>query len=381
MRSYYEQKEAKQIFIIPLIIAFGIFGIAYIIFYTSSIDKLNNLLSRYLLGDKASRYKSKGNSDIVKIGNTVNRVLNDLGEITELYNLVINMTDNIIFEYNVNKNTVVFSDNFNSKFSFRAKTLKFSDSFFVNAVVHRKENSDFQSFIDMMLTGASKQGEFRFKTLYNDYAWHIIRSASIKDQDNNVVKIIGTMIDIDRAKRREENLLKKANFDSLTQIFNRLTFELTLLNEIELSQMRKSNIALLFIDIDDFKYYNNDFGHALGDEVLVFISSTLKKLVANNGFAGRYGGDEFVICYNESDDVPNSGEFAQDIIDTLSEGFDSTIIDKHFTVKCSIGIAYCNDASMQTDSLIKDADEAMYNVKKNGKSGYAYYANPRKTNC
>ncbi|NLZ46286.1 MAG: GGDEF domain-containing protein [Clostridiales bacterium] len=286
------------------------------------------------------------------------------------------MTDNIIFEYNVKKNTVVFSNNFNSKFSFRAKTQKFSDCFFANAVVHRKENLQFQEFISKMLTGVSVQDEFRFKTLYNDYAWYILRCASIKDSEDNITKIVGAMIDIDRAKRREDGLSKKANYDSLTKIFNRVTFELTLLNEIELSQMRKYRIAVLFIDIDDFKFYNNDYGHALGDEVLVFIGETLKELVGHNGFAGRYGGDEFVICYNENPNGLSSGGFAQKIINKLGEGFKSKLIDKHFTVSCSIGIAY-SDTTGEIDSIIKDADEAMYNVKKTGKSGYTYYSIPR----
>lgn len=341
--------------------------------YLGPIDEIYKVFMKRSTGDSKARFNSKGKNDVVRIGNSVNALIEMLNESEERYKNIVEMTDNIIFEYNVVKNTVTFSDNFNSKFSFRAKSLKFEDSFFINGIVNRKEKADFEAFVDRLLKGESCQDEFSFKTIYGDFAWYIVRCACIKDSNDNMVKVIGAMIDIDRAKRREENLLKKANYDSLTQIFNRQSFEISLMNEYDLSQMRKTRVAVLFVDLDDFKYYNNNFGHALGDEALMFVGATLKRLVGNNGFAGRYGGDEFVVCYSETPSIQSSGELAREIISELGKGFDGVSVNKHFSVKCSVGIAYFTENSMDADSVIKDADEAMYSVKKNGKSDFSYY--------
>lgn len=343
-------------------------------------DDISEILEKFKKGDKKTRYTGGSktrNMNAAHMGSLINYMLDSFAESEDRYKAIVEMTDNIVFEYNVPKNSVVFSDNFNSKFSFRAKTLRFEDSFFANGIVQRRDRAKFEGFVDRLLEGEAVQGEFCFKTIYNDYAWYIVRSVSIRDHNGNVTKIIGTMIDIDRAKRREESLLKKANYDSLTNVFNRETFEISLMNEYDLSQMRKSKIAVLFIDLDDFRFYNNNYGHALGDEALVFVAGTLKELVGTNGFVGRYGGDEFVVCYSETFDAPPAGDLAARIIEELGRGFDGVFVERHFSVKCSIGIAYLSDMSMDAESVIKDADEAMYSVKKNGKSDYSYYTKPR----
>lgn len=378
MQSVEELDSQLFTFGIVLTAVVIVIAIIFILKYLKPLDEVYTVFERRANGDKSTRFTSKGKSDVVRMGNSVNQLIDMLNESEERYNTIVDMTDNIIFEYNVVKDQVFFSDNFNSKFSFRAKTLKFEDSFFVNGVVERKEKADFEAFVDRLAAGDSCQGEFSFKTIYNDYAWYIVRCASIKDSEDNVVKVIGAMIDIDRAKRREENLLKKANYDSLTQILNRQSFEVNLMNEYDLSQMRKTKVAVLFIDLDDFKYYNNNFGHALGDEALTFVGTTLKRIVGNNGFAGRYGGDEFVMCYSETPLIQSAGEVAKEIITELGNGFDGVSVKQHFSVKCSIGIAYFTENSMDADSVIKDADEAMYSVKKNGKSDFSYYSKPRR---
>lgn len=346
--------------------------------FTKPIDDIYNLFLKYNSGEKSARFSSTMKGEVVQIGNSVNLLLDTIEESELRYSTLVEMGDNIIFEYNVNKDAITFSDSFNSKFSFRAKTLKFEDSFFMNGTVQRKEKAAFEGFVERMLKGETVQEEFRFKTIYGDYAWYIVRSIGVKDSRDNIVKIMGALIDIDRAKRREENLLKKANYDSLTKVFNRMTFEVNLANEYDLSQMRKIKIAVLFIDIDDFKFFNDTYGHALGDEVLAFTASTLRDIVGSNGFVGRYGGDEFVICYGENNSISDAGELAETIIEQLGNGFDGESAPGHFTVKCSIGISYFSEQSLDADSVIHDADEAMYTVKKKGKSDYAYYLKPRR---
>ena len=123
------------------------------------------------------------------------------------------------------------------------------------------------------------------------------------------------MNNIDRDKKSEMKLIKRANYDSLTELFNRIAFNKHVENELLLAKIRKDKRAILFIDIDDFKHYNDNYGHACGDDVLKFIAQTIKNQVLDCGFAGRYGGDEFVICLNSSNVVDNIENFAKAIIE------------------------------------------------------------------
>ena len=86
-----------------------------------------------------------------------------------------------------------------------------------------------------------------------------MRTATIRDRDGNIAKIVGVIVDIDRAKKSEKLLTERASYDSLTGLYNRESIERTIDNEIELINVRKSEFAILFIDVDDFKIYNDKY--------------------------------------------------------------------------------------------------------------------------
>jgi diguanylate cyclase (GGDEF)-like protein len=138
--------------------------------------------------------------------------------------------------------------------------------------------------------------------------------------------------------------------------------------------MKKTLDAVMFIDLDDFKGFNDNFSHACGDEVLKFVADTLKEISFERGFAGRFGGDEFVLCLTGLTVFGDSGKVAQDVIDILGKGFDfdheGTMT--HHAVRCSIGIAFLRESGKTVDEILAAADVAMYDIKKKGKSNYAY---------
>ena len=197
-----------------------------------------------------------------------------------------------------------------------------------------------------------------------------MRTATLHDKDGKPLKVVGVMVDIDRAKKSEQQLTERASYDALTELYNRETIESQIDNEIALSAARKSEMAVLFIDVDDFKHYNDNYSHATGDQVLKFVAKTIKGVVADFGFAGRYGGDEFIACVRNAEiNTPTS--VAQQIIARLDEGFEADIGER-LTVSVSIGIALIkDDYNTRVEYLIGKADDAMYSVKKSGKSNYA----------
>lgn len=356
--------------VIILLTAFYIKGI------TKPISEIVEVLHKKQRGDKYARFNVKTKNEFMFITSAFNSMVDDMSESEQRYRTVVEMSENIIFEYNIKKNIVRVSDNFNSKFSFRAKTERFDDSFLVNINIHKEDREKFElAKKNAFINSNYAQGEFRFKNIYGDYIWILIRATMLYDREDAKYKAVGVLVDIDRAKKSELRLLQRANYDALTQLFNRETFEKTLINEFELAQMRKKLDAVLFVDIDDFKHFNDEYGHACGDEVLKYVATSIKNLVDGIGFAGRYGGDEFVICLNAQNSTNEAAEFSKKLIQILHNGFTSDIVKKELSIKCSIGISYFEQNGINCDTVIEEADDAMYKVKKNGKSDYGFYSN------
>ena len=126
-------------------------------------------------------------------------------------------------------------------------------------------------------------------------------------------------------------------------------------------------MAVLFIDVDDFKHYNDQYSHATGDQVLKFVARTIKGTVNEFGFAGRYGGDEFVMLMTDIDDEGELRAVLDEMVGDLH--VDIQVGDAVVSVHCSIGAAVWDRVS-DADALLGQADNALYRVKQHGKEGY-----------
>ena len=312
------------------------------------------------------------NNEYGQLSRAFNNLVDDIVVSEDRYRNISEMSDNIIFEWNFKTNEVVFSNNFNKKFSYRAPSNHFGDSFLLKAKIHPDDLDRYRSDLDQLEKGKNfERNEYRIKNIYGDFIWVLMRTATLKDNDGKPVKVVGVMVDIDRGKKSEQQLTERASFDALTELYNRETIENQIDNEISLSEMRKSEMAVLFIDVDDFKHYNDNYSHATGDQVLKFLAKTIKTEVDGIGFAGRYGGDEFIVLLRNAE-TNDPALFAQRIIAKLNEGFDADIGER-LTVSVSIGIALIKDNyNTRVEYLIGKADDAMYSVKKSGKSNYAF---------
>jgi len=362
-------------FVAILMLIIVILGFIYIKIILKPIDEISFTLYKKQRGDKYARFEVSTKNEFADISSEFNKMVDDISESEQRYRTVVEMSENIIFEFIIDKDIVRFSDNFNKKFSFRSKTEKFQDSFFNNCQVHPDDKKEYDKMLSEDFADSNyTQGEFRLKTIYGDFVWFLVRASMLYTRENKPLKVIGVLIDIDREKKNEMRLLQRADYDALTKLFNRETFEKRLVNEFELSRMRKENDAVMFIDIDDFKHFNDEFGHACGDEVLRFVSSKICEIVDNRGFGGRYGGDEFVVCVHTDNSEEMVAEVAKNLISNLKSGFDSEVVDRHMSINCSIGISFLSENGNNLETVIDEADEAMYKVKKHGKSNYAFYS-------
>ena len=355
-------------------------AVVLVIIITKPIKNIEETLIRVRRGDYDARINLIGNNEYGEIARAFNDLIDDIIVSEGRYRTIIDMSDNIIFEWKFKKNEVIFSNNFNKKFSYRAPSDHFGDSFLLKVKVHPDDSDRYHKDLERLSKGENFTGnEYRWKNIYGDYIWVLVRTAIIRDREGNIAKIVGVIVDIDRAKKSEQMLVERASFDSLTGLYNRESIERTIDNEIELINARKQEFAILFIDVDDFKIFNDKYSHATGDQVLKFVANTINKTIDGFGTAGRYGGDEFVACVRNIE-VNDPSEVAKKILTDLQEGFVSDNGEK-LSVNTSIGISIIRDSSMRVDEIIGMADDAMYKIKKNGKSNYGILnrENVRKT--
>lgn len=339
---------------------------------TNPLKRIEETLEKIRRGDHEARISTVSNNEYGQMSRAFNNLVDEIVVSEDRYRTISDMSDNIIFEWNFKTNEVMFSNNFNKKFSYRAPSDHFGDSFLLKAKVHPDDADRYRSDLDALEKGKNfERNEYRIKNIYGDFIWVLMRTATLKDKDGKPLKVVGVMVDIDRAKKSEQQLTERASYDALTELYNRETIESQIDNEISLSEMRKSEMAVLFIDVDDFKHYNDNYSHATGDQVLKFVAKTLREFTDGIGFAGRYGGDEFIVMLRNTAEN-NPATIAQNIIARLDDGFDADIGER-LTVSVSIGIAVIkDDYNTRVEYLIGKADDAMYSVKKSGKSNYAF---------
>lgn len=168
--------------------------------------------------------------------------------------------------------------------------------------------------------------------------------------------------EIKKRKVIEEKLNKVANLDSLTNVYNRRKIESIYNRELIRVKRYKRELSLIFLDIDDFKLINDKFGHAIGDEVLIKITSVIKNNIRTTDYFGRWGGEEFVIILPETNKIK-----AANVGHILKNKISSTDFNIDKEVTCSFGVSQFVETD-SADSLLTRADDAMYYVKRNGKN-------------
>jgi diguanylate cyclase (GGDEF)-like protein/PAS domain S-box-containing protein len=356
---------------VAVCLVFTALGILFSIGATKPLYVIENTLQQIRRGDHEARINLVAKNEYGEIASLFNDLMDDVVVSEGRYRTIVEMSDNVIFEWNLESGDVLFSQNFNRKFSYRAPSDSFEDSFLNKCKLHPDDADRYHKDIEQLAKGHIwEQNEYRWKNMYGDYIWVLIRIAAISDKDGKVMKIVGVVVDIDRAKKNEKVLSARARYDALTGLYKRETVESMINNEIELISVRKNEFAILFVDVDDFKHFNDDFSHATGDQVLQFVARAIQDTIKNFGISGRYGGDEFVICVRNSE-INDPARVAQDIIARLKDGFVCDLGER-LSVNVSIGISVVHNSVRRVSEIIGQADDAMYKVKKSGKSNFMF---------
>lgn len=197
--------------------------------------------------------------------------------------------------------------------------------------------------------------------------------SAVMDDKNHLINYICVFEDISVRKAHEEKLQRMAFYDPLTNLPNR-THLLSLLEQhIETGHKNQQTFATLFLDIDHFKHINDSMGHFCGDQLLSKLAIRLQDILHLNAHVARIGGDEFVIILPDVHSDVALLETVGDILSVFQQPFDLANHDS-LRVSTSIGIALYPRDGQDSETLLKNADTAMYLAKKNGRNGYAFYS-------
>lgn len=173
-------------------------------------------------------------------------------------------------------------------------------------------------------------------------------------------------------KQASQQLDKLAHYDHLTGLANRLYFEAELPRAVAHTQLNNQHLALLFIDLDNFKTVNDQWGHDAGDEVLQIVAKRMLSQLRQSDLVFRLGGDEFAVLLTDLTQPERAEQLADRIIQSIREPM--WVKAALMPVGATVGLALCPDHSSDAHQLLQQADEAMYQAKRAGKNTFRRYS-------
>ena len=193
-----------------------------------------------------------------------------------------------------------------------------------------------------------------------------------KFTENGNANYILVLRDITSDKLSEELLLRFANYDPLTGLPNRVLFHDRLQQAIKKSERSKRIGAVLFLDLDKFKQVNDSLGHSAGDELLREVANRAALVIRKSDTIARLGGDEFAVILEDLEDPRDCEVIAQSLINSISKVY--TLNNRELYIGVSIGISIIDIESADANTLINNADIAMYRAKSQGRGNFKYYS-------
>ena len=229
----------------------------------------------------------------------------------------------------------------------------------------------YETMWDTIRTKGSWTGEIWDRRKTGEVFPKLLSISAVTDFVGSVTHYVGIFSDISKLKATEEKLKNMAYYDPLTGLPNRELCRVLLQKEIDQVLRNKTLLAVMYLDLDRFKYVNDTYGHSLGDLLLKKVADRLKGCVRKEDTVARLGGDEFVIILRRLDKPDSAARLAQKIIKRIIHPI--RIEEKELFVGASIGISLCPQDGCDMESLMKNADMAMYRVKESGRNHYHFF--------
>ncbi|EKF74529.1 sensory box protein [Alcanivorax hongdengensis A-11-3] len=269
-----------------------------------------------------------------------------------------------------------------NQFRFQAVNARFeqitgyTESMVLGKQVLDHEGTTANSDTYKMITAALKEngfweGEINEKRHNGEHFPEWLQVSAVRDEQKRVIRYVGMISDLTTRKETEEQLQFLSNFDRLTGLANRSQFREHLHKSLTLARLNREKVALLMIDLDRFKPINESLGHEIGDRLLKAAADRICECGVPTEDMARVGGDEFTLLMENFPNEAAVSNLSQKVINALKKPF---MIDGHeLLLGGSIGISIFPDTAKEAQSMINQADMAVYQAKRSGGNSYQYY--------
>ena len=232
-------------------------------------------------------------------------------------------------------------------------------------------DAEYQQLWAALDAGMAWQGEFQNRKKNGELFWEQAHIAPVINEAGNVKHYLAVKQDITQQKNQEERILYQAHFDSLTGLPNRFLSLDRLSHMLKEAERAQTQVAVFFLDLDDFKKVNDTLGHQVGDELLVEAAVRLKAAVRDMDVIGRLGGDEFIVLVDHMKDSAIIAQLAEKLLAQFRTPF--SLKGRELVSTVSIGVAVYPSDGLTPAELLKQADAAMYHSKEQGSNTYNFY--------
>ena len=226
--------------------------------------------------------------------------------------------------------------------------------------------------LNLLLTGVTPATQFekRFQLRNNTARWTLVSISLLRDVDEPRCYLY-QVHDLTQRKETEFQLARLAHFDPLTGLANRLRLRDESEHMLNTARRRREAMAVMFLDLDHFKFINDSLGHDAGDQLLITVANRLKAGVRETDLVARLGGDEFVILVGDITQASDISIITQKILATLAEPW--RFNEQNFTISTSIGISMYPEDGPDMRTLFSHADSALYDAKAEGRNKAQFY--------
>ncbi len=244
------------------------------------------------------------------------------------------------------------------------------------AQVHEEDRSAFELHLMGLISGQKDEfrGRYRFQTQTRAEQWMECRFVVERDDDGEVTGARGVLRDVTKSYLQERHISYMALHDALTSLPNRVLLEDRIQQAIQQAARTGNRVGVCFIDLDHFKNINDAYGHKAGDALLLSLSQLLKSCLRDGDTLARWGGDEFVVLLPDLTTADAVRQVAQKMVEAMRQ----TVMLDGLTINAtfSMGIAVYPDdeSSGDIDSLLAQADRAMFYAKSQGRNNYQLFA-------
>ncbi len=323
--------------------------------------------SRLELGPDGREYLQVFLTDI----SSTKALCDELTDKLDRYEIILAQTENVLFEWDMESDTVSVSETWERIFGFppansRVETLLSEGGYF-----HPDDVTRLVEGIRNLQNGSSyEMAEARVASARGRYLWCRFRASAIRNENGTMEKVVGIIINIDSEKQAKQLLQDQAEQDSLTRLLNKHAGR----KQAEAYLSRYAGVggcALLIIDLDNFKQINDQYGHLFGDAVLTKVAREIEKMFRSQDILSRIGGDEFMVLMKGVTQRTLLEDRCRRLIQVFENLFPGEKSKVPFS--CSIGIARCPEDGMSYPELFNRADRALYRAKAEGKHGFWFY--------